>query len=186
MNDNIALLIIDMQNDVVKKLPPAPGIIHEIKEVLNRFRQLEKPVFHIRRSYRADGTDVELPRLKKFKTNGFTVVEGTIGAEIVDELIPKPDEYVIIKPRWSGFFQTSLNLLLNRLNIKTLVLTGVQTPNCVRTTAFDAIAYDYDTIVLKDCSAAMNDKVHESNLYDMVQIGIKIMSKQEFLKQFEE
>jgi nicotinamidase-related amidase len=185
MDNNIALLIIDMQNDVVKKLPPAPGIINDIREILHIFRQLEKPIFHIRRSYRADGTDVELPRLEKFKTKGFSVVEGTFGAEIVEELKPKAEEYVIIKPRWSGFFQTSLNLLLNRLNIKTLVLTGVQTPNCVRTTAYDAITYDYNTIVIKDCSAAMNEEIHRNNLYDMAQIGIKIMSKQEFLQEFD-
>ena len=80
MESNIALLIIDMQNDVVKKLPPAPGIIPGIQELLERFRANGNPVFHIRRSYRADGTDVELPRLEQFKEHGFKVVEGTDGA----------------------------------------------------------------------------------------------------------
>jgi nicotinamidase-related amidase len=187
MKENIALLIIDMQKDVVKKLPPAPGIIPSVKEVLKKFREMNNPVFHIRRSYRADGSDVELPRLEKFKESGFTVVEGTTGAEIVDELKPikNENEYVIIKPRWSGFCRTHLDLLLNRLGIKTVVLTGVQTPNCVRTTAYDAIAYDFDTIILKDCSAAMNDEIHENNLYDMEKIGIKILTKDEFFKEIE-
>jgi len=48
-----------------------------------------------------------------------------------------------------------------------------------------AIAYDYDTIVIKDCSAAMNEEIHENNLYDMAQIGIKIMLKKEFLQKLE-
>ena len=176
-----------MQNDVVSKLPPAPGIVPLIKEVLDNFRELKKPIFHIRRSYRVDGTDVELPRLEKFKSSGFTVVEGTTGAEIIDELKPikNESEYLIIKPRWSGFCRTHLDLLLNRLGIKTVVLTGVQTPNCVRTTAYDAIAYDFDTIILKDCSAAINDDVHQHNLYDMEQIGVKILLKDEFLKEIE-
>jgi nicotinamidase-related amidase len=185
MRPEIALLIIDMQNDVVSKLPPAPGIIPDILEVLKRFRDLGKPVFHIRRSYRSDGTDVELPRLEVFKEKGFKVVEGTPGAEIVNELAPNKEEYVIIKSRWSGFCKTNLDLLLNRLGVKTVVLTGVQTPNCVRTTAYDAIAFDFDTIILKDCSAAMKDSVHENNLNDMANIGIKIMIKDEFLEQFE-
>ena len=132
---------------------------------LEHFRTTGKPVFHIRRSYRTDGTDVELPRLEQFKQHGFKVVAGTPGAEIVDELKPKPDEYIIIKSRWSGFFKTSLDLLLIRLGIKTVVLTGVQTPNCVRTTAYDAISYDLDTIVVSDCSAALTSEIHQYNLF---------------------
>lgn len=185
MRPEIALLIIDMQNDVVAKLPPAPGIIPNIKEILKRFRDLDKPVFHIRRSYRSDGTDVELPRLEVFKEKGFRVVEGTPGAEIVDALAPRKEEYVIIKSRWSGFCRTNMDLLLNRLGVNTVVLAGVQTPNCVRTTAYDAIAYDFDTIILKDCSAANTKEIHEYNLNDMANIGIKIMMKDEFLKKFE-
>ena len=184
MESNIALLIIDMQNDVVKKLPPAPGIIPGIQELLERFRANGNPVFHIRRSYRADGTDVELPRLEQFKANGFKVVEGTDGVKIVDELSPKPEEYVIIKSRWSGFFRTSLDMLLNRLDVKTVVLTGVQTPNCVRTTAYDAISFDFETIVITDCSAAMTPEVHQYNLDDMEKIGIKLMKKEEFIEKF--
>ncbi len=180
----MALLIIDMQNDVVKKLPIAPEIIPGIKEILTKFREMNRPIFHIRRSYRADGTDVELPRLQKFKETGFNVVEGTRGAEIVEDLQPKSNEFIITKARWSGFFKTHLDLLLNRLNIKTLVITGVQTPNCVRTTAFDAISYDFDTIIIKDCSAAMTQDIHEHNLYDMAQIGIKIMTKEELFNNF--
>ena len=185
MRPEIALLIIDMQNDVVEKLPLAPGIIPGIQDVLTRFRAAGKPVIHIRRSYRADGTDVELPRLQIFKEKGFKVVEGTAGAEIVEQLSPTPNEYVIIKSRWSGFFKTNLDLILNRLGVKTVVITGVQTPNCVRTTAFDAISFDFDTIVLKDCSAAMTEEVHDYNLQDMANIGVKIMLKNEFLKEFD-
>jgi nicotinamidase-related amidase len=184
MASNMALLIIDMQNDVVNKLPPASGIIPGIWELLEHFRSSNLPVFHIRRSYRADGTDVELPRLEQFKEHGFKVVEGTPGAEIVDDLKPKENEYVIIKSRWSGFFRTSLDLLLNRLGIKTVVITGVQTPNCVRTTAYDAISYDFDTIIISDCSAAMNEEIHKYNLNDMEKIGIKIITKNEFLDKY--
>jgi len=184
MTSETALLIIDMQNDVVDKLTLARGIIPNILEVLEWFRTNSKPVFHIRRSYRSDGTDVELPRLETFKSKGFRVVEGTAGAEIVSELQPELSEYVIIKSRWSGFFKTTLDLLLNRLGVKTVILTGVQTPNCVRTTAYDAIAYDFETIVLKDCSAAMTPEIHEYNLNDMAGIGVKVMMRDEFLSNY--
>lgn len=182
MANDIALLIIDMQNDVVEKLPLSKEIIPRLAEVLEKFRMAGAPVFHIRRSYRADGTDVELPRLKQYEKTGFRVVAGTPGAEIIGELTPESKEYVIVKPRWSGFDHTPLELYLKRLGIKTVVLAGIQTPNCLRTTAFDAIAYDYETIVLKDASAAASPEVHEANLYDMEQIGVRIMMTDEFLR----
>jgi nicotinamidase-related amidase len=182
MPSEIALLIIDMQNDVVDKLPLSKKIIPGLKEVLEQFRSTKKPVFHIRRSYRADGTDVELPRLEQFKKSGFRVVEGTSGAEIIEELKPIPEEYVIIKNRWSGFYQSPLDMLLRRLQVKTVVITGIQTPNCVRTTAFDAIALDFDTILLKDCSAAASEDIHDYNCVDMANIGVKIMMRSEFMK----
>ena len=184
MLSNAALLIIDMQNDVMDKLPLSKEILPGIKEVLDKFRSAGKPVFHIRRSYRSDGTNVELPRLKQFKQNGFRIVEGTEGEKIVEELAPTPEEYVIIKPRWSGFDHTPLELLLKRLEVKTVVLTGIQTPNCVRTTAFDAVAYDYETIVIKDCSAAASPEIHEYNLSDMANIGVKIVEKSDILDEF--
>ena len=65
MAADMALLIIDMQNDVVEKLPLSREIIPGLTEVLEKFRTAGAPVFHIRRSYRADGTDVELPRLEQ-------------------------------------------------------------------------------------------------------------------------
>jgi nicotinamidase-related amidase len=149
-----------MQNDVVEKQPLFSEIIPNVREVLEKFRSESRPVFHI----------------------GFKVVEGTPGAEIVEPLKPIEGEYVIIKRRWSGFFQTELLLLLNRLNVKTVALTGVQTPNCVRTTAYDAIAYDFDTIIIKDCSAAATPEVHKHNLKDMENIGCRILMKEEFFK----
>ncbi|UCH89764.1 MAG: cysteine hydrolase [Thermoplasmata archaeon] len=182
MTSDIALLIIDMQNDVVEKMPLAPGIVPGIQEILERFRTASKPVFHIRRSYRADGTNVELPRLEEYKKSGFKVVEGTTGAEIIEALKPQENEYVVIKPRWSAFFQTPLQMLLTRLGIKTVVLTGVQTPNCVRTTAYDAIALDFETIIIKDCGTAATEEIHEYNLNDMENIGCRIMMKDDFLK----
>jgi nicotinamidase-related amidase len=183
MSQNTALLIIDMQNDVVDKFPAATAIIPDIADVLEQFRSKKYPVFHIRRSYRADGTDVELPRWEQYRKTGVKVVEGTPGADIVDQLKPLDGEYVIIKSRWSGFAHTNLQLLLIRLGIKTVVLTGVQTPNCIRTTAYDAIAFDFETIILKDCSAAETPEIHQYNLDDMEKIGVKILLKEEYLGQ---
>jgi hypothetical protein len=136
--DNMALLIIDMQNDFV--LPGAPvhvagaeASIPAIQRILQAFRADNRPVFHITREYRPDGTDVEMMRRKDFLKHQPFVVPGTKGWEIVDQLSPLPGEYRVIKNRFSAFMFTELDLMLRRLGISHLVVTGTQLPNCVRT-----------------------------------------------------
>jgi nicotinamidase-related amidase len=58
----------------------------------------------------------------------------------------QPGDHYIAKKRWSAFFQTHLDLLLRRLGVVNVVLAGVQTPNCIRGTAYDAIALDYPNV----------------------------------------
>ena len=179
-----ALLIIDMQNDVVEKMVTSGReVIPKIKRVLELFRKFKKPVIHIARVHRPDGVDVEKFRKKIFSEKPF-LVKGTNGAEIVDELSPAKNEYIIEKQRFSGFFQTELQILLNNLGVDTLVVTGIQTPNCVRATVIDAIGYDYDVIVLKDATNAKTKEIHEANLLDMENMGVKIMTVDELMINF--
>ncbi len=180
-----ALLIIDMQNDFVLEGAPlsvAQGrtVIPKILEVLTQFRNEGRPVFHVLRIHRRDGSDVEIIRQDLFKRQPFAV-EGTHGAQVVDELAPAPGEYIIPKIRMSAFIGTELDLMLRNLGITRLVITGIQTPNCIRTTVFDAIAYNYPVTLIEDAVGARNDVVHKANVQDMANIGVRIMKTREFL-----
>ena len=126
--------------------------------------------------------DVEITRYDKFVQVGGALIEGTKGGEIVDELKPIEGEYLICKRRWSAFFQTELDNLLKRLGVDQVVVTGVQTPNCIRGTVWDANSLDYEVIVLTDGTGASSPEVHEANLNDMKNIGIKLMTVEEFIK----
>lgn len=53
-----------------------------------------------------------------------------------------------------------------------MVLCGVQTPNCIRQTAFDAIGYDYGVTVLSDATASASQEIQDSNLRDMRNVGV--------------
>lgn len=170
-----ALLIIDMQNDFVRsgspmKMPGADPIITNVRKVLDIFRNLGYPVFHVVRVHRSDGSDVEIFRREIFQSVPFAV-EGTEGAEIIEELRPVNGEYIIRKNRMSAFMNTDLDLLLRSIGIKTVVITGIQTPNCIRTTVFDAAALGYHTVLVDDAVAARNSAIHEANLFDMSNIG---------------
>ncbi|MFH2028045.1 MAG: isochorismatase family cysteine hydrolase [Nanoarchaeota archaeon] len=174
-----ALLLIDMQNDFVLEdasfaVKGAKSIIQNTKKILATFRKHDLPIFHIVRAHKADGSDVEITRREKFKKTPYTV-ENTDGAEIIHELRPKEDEYIIIKKRMSGFINTDLEKRLRSSGVDKVVITGVQTPNCIRATAFDAIAYDYETYLVEDAVAANTQEIHDANILDMKNIGIKMI-----------
>lgn len=176
-----ALLIIDMQNDFV--LPDAPlcvagarASISAIRQVLTHFRREHLPVFHITREYRPDGSDVERMRQTSFLTEQSFVLPGTSGCEIIPELAPLPDEYRIIKNRFSGFMFTELDLLLRRRGINHLVVTGTQLPNCVRATVFDAVCLDYEVTLITDGTSAQTEAIAAANIHDIAAIGVHCMT----------
>lgn len=182
-----AFMIIDMQKDFC--LPGAPfevtgamNIVSYIKGALDACRINKVPIIHAFRYYRADGSDVELTRYEEFIKVGGGCVQGTKGAEIIDELKPMEREYLITKQRWSAFLQTELDCLLKRLGVEQIVVTGVQTPNCIRATVWDANSLDYEVIVLTDGTCAKSAEIHNANLIDMKNIGIKLMMTDEFIK----
>jgi len=180
-----ALLIIDMQNEFVEDgallcVARAKAIIPKIQDVLWYFRSKNLPIFHILRVHRSDGADVEITRQALFKDHPFAVA-GSHGAQEVEELTSLPGEYVIEKTRMSAFIGTELDLMLRNLGVDGLIVTGVQTPNCIRTTVFDAMAYNYPVILVDDATGAQSDEIHQANVRDMANIGIRIMNAEEVI-----
>lgn len=185
--DTAALLIIDMQNDFVQPeysscVAGAKATVPNIARVLEWFRKKQLPIFHVVREYREDGSDIEQFRYKKFMENQKYVVPGTYGCEIVEELKPNKGEYRIVKNRFSGFMNTELDLILRRLNVHDLVITGTQYPNCIRATAFDAVALGYQVTILTDATSAANEEIAKANIVDMRNIGIRCIESNELLK----
>lgn len=178
-----ALLIIDMQNDFVvdgKQLnvAGARAIIPKIQAVLAEFRKRSLPVFHVLRVHRPDGSDVEITRQELFAGSPFAV-EGTRGAAVIDELFPEKGEYVLTKTRMSAFIGTELDLMLRTLGVSTLFVCGIQTPNCIRTTVFDGIAYNYPVVLIDDATGASSEEVHRANVRDMQNIGVRVVKTAE-------
>ncbi|MGC9195701.1 MAG: cysteine hydrolase family protein [Syntrophobacteraceae bacterium] len=175
-----ALLIIHMQNDAMDMVPAGRSIVSAIRRVLNGYRSLGLPVIHKRRVHRANGMDVEKFRIERFRKNPFLVDE-TTGSAILEELKPLEGEIVVKGSRFSAFFRTDLETILRRLGTATIVICGVQTPNCIRATVTDAIACDYSVVLLRDATAAQTPEIHEANLLDMANIGVRILTVDEFL-----
>jgi nicotinamidase-related amidase len=184
--DTYVLLVIDMQNDFV--LPGAVACVsgaHQaipaIQEALALFRQEKWPVFFAVREHRRDGSDVERFRRRQFLEKTYAL-PGTPGCEIVPQLQPLASEYRIVKRRFSAFMNTELDLLLRRLKVNHIVVCGTRYPTCVRTTVFDAVAYDYEVTVLTDATSARTRGVARANLRDMKEIGVHCLTVTEFKK----
>lgn len=97
----------------------------------------------------------------------------TAGCELVGGLVPRGGEHVVSKKRFSAFWGTHLASLLRRLGATHVVLTGVQTPNCIRATAYDAIAEDFaDVSVISDATASATDAIQSANLADLRAVGV--------------
>ena len=185
--ERTALLVIDMQNGFLHPSSPlfidgAPATVPACAGVIDCCREHAIPVIFITRRYHADGSNVERPRLEAWRRGGKPLSPGC-PPELSDELPPEFGEadYHIVKPRYSAFFATELDLLLRRLAIRRLVLIGTTTPNCIRTTCYDAISLDYDVVVLKDCTSSKTEEIQRSNLRDMKNIGATILNSSEWM-----
>jgi nicotinamidase-related amidase len=87
--------------------------------------------------------------------------------EIVPELVPAPDDIVLVKPKPSAFFGTQLHAVLNALRADTLVITGMTTSGCVRATVNDAFMLNYPVFVPLECVADRSQLSHQVELFDM-------------------
>lgn len=183
-----ALILIDMENGFVEPegghcIRFAQSTVPACARAIEAAREKGIPVFFVKRIYRADGSDVELTRYAAWKAGGRACAPASTGpnsAQAPEALRPRPGDYTIIKPRWSAFFQTELDLILRRLDIRTVILAGTTTPNCVRTTCYDAIALEYNTVVLTDCCSSQTEEIQRVNLEDMGRAGAILMDSAAF------
>lgn len=183
-----ALLMIDMQNGFLD--PASPLCIRDAKATvpacataIAAFRACGEPVIFVNRVYREDGSDVEKPRAAMWQAGGKPLTPGSTGPLSVEnppEFHRTPADFTIIKPRFSAFFQTPLDLLLRRLGVGTVVLAGTTTPNCIRTTCYDAISLDYAVAVLSDCCSSNSEDIQRANLFDMTQVGAEVVTLDAF------
>lgn len=97
--------------------------------------------------------------------------DGVRGEPLVEQLQPRDDDYYVLKPRHSAFFETPLHHLLDRLGARTLALAGFATEQCVLLTAADAYMRGYGLYVPRDASASETDEAHRQALAWMARVA---------------
>jgi len=90
------------------------------------------------------------------------------GKDFVEMLLPDEDaDYFVLKPKHSGFYSTTLHLLVTHLNAKNLILTGIAGNNCVLFTANDAYMRDFKIFIPSDCVVSNTEEENHHALKQM-------------------
>jgi ureidoacrylate peracid hydrolase len=159
-----AVLVVDMLNEFLeeggKMVLPGGHILYEpIQRLLDSARSTGMQVFWLNQTLPPDDT--------LFRKRVPHCIKGSWGAQVVDALKVESEDIIIPKRRYSGFFQTDLDLNLREHKIETVVVTGVVTNICVRSTIHDAFFLGYEVIVPEECVAATSPRQQEATLYDI-------------------
>ena len=165
--ESTAILVVDMLNDFLKPggkmvLDTGKVIVEPSSRLLERARNNRIPIVYVNDSHRPG-----LRQDREFRKRAEHCIEGTWGSEVIRELKPIEGDFVVKKRRFSGFYETDLDLTLKDLEIDTVVIIGVVTNICVRSTVHDAFFRGYKVIIPRDCVMATGEREQESSLYDI-------------------
>jgi ureidoacrylate peracid hydrolase len=172
-----AVIVVDMENDFAAKggmfdragldISGAQKAIAPTARVLAAARQAGSKIIYLKMGYHQDLSDLgetdSVNRTRHLKLGvgqkiqapdgreSRVLIRDTWDTDIVPELKPQPNDIVIYKTRFSGFYKTDLDAMLKKFGIKYLIVTGVTTSICVESTVRDAMFRDYLCVLLHDC-----------------------------------
>ena len=177
-----ALIVVDMQNDFLHengafgqlaRARPERNIdmaflrstIPNAAKLIAAFRRAGRPVVFIAHVLKADYSDAAFPywRGTMMKTTSF-LVEGSWGAQVVDDLAPRKEEHLVAKKGFGGFSNTPLDTILRNYDVNTCVVCGVTTCVCVSTTVRGGVEHNYRQIVVSDAVAEVSREAHAAEL----------------------
>lgn len=175
-----ALLVVDMQNDFchangafarrgIRLAPAVDGVVSNLRALVAAAHDTGTPVIF---ACMENGPWTDSPAwLDRVKVGPSaqelpTCAAGSWGVGFYG-IAPAPQDRVIIKHRYSAFVDTSLEVCLRALEIRTLIVTGVVTNVCVESTARDAFMRDYWTITVSDCCAGNTQAEHDAALHNL-------------------
>jgi nicotinamidase-related amidase len=161
-----------------------------MQKLVRAFRDCARPIVHVVRLYRKDGSNADLCRREWLEQGAEILLPGTTGAELAPGLLPAEAagldaelllrgerqqvsdlEVVLYKPRWGAFFRTSLEQHLHALGVTTIALCGCNFPNCPRTTLYEASERDFRLVLVTDALSGL----YERGAREMEAIGVRLI-----------
>jgi nicotinamidase-related amidase len=165
---NVALVLIDVINDMefesgAALLENALPAAKRLSLLRRRAKDSGVPVIYVNDNFGKWRSDFR-------QQLGHVLEEGVRGEPVAKLLLPEKQDYFVLKAKHSGFYHSQLDLLIDYLQVKTLVMAGFATDMCVLFTASDAFMRDLEIIVPRDCSAAASKEHHERALEHMSRV----------------
>lgn len=165
--DRAAVIVVDMINEFCKPggkmvLPGYEALVAPQRALVEAARAAGAPVIWVHDAHRP-GMRHEREWAKRTEHG----LENSWATEIIEDLGARSDEIHVIKRRYSAFFQTDLDLTLKDMQVDQLVICGVVTNICVRSTVHDAFFHGYEVVVPADACAATGPREQDSSLYDI-------------------
>ncbi len=166
--DKSALLVIDMQRFFLDPSSPTftcggIAILPGLKRLITAFRQAGRPVIYTKHVHHPGLLDAGI---MEWWWEGMCI-EGSPDSEIHDDITPLPGEKVILKHRYSAFYNTDLETVLRCLKIEDIVISGIMTNMCCESTARDAYYRDYRVFFLADGTGSINEEMHFASLLNL-------------------
>ena len=163
-----ALLLIDVINDFEfeggdKLLTQALPVGRNIARLKEHAKKLKIPAIYVNDNFGRWQSDFR-------KIVSHCRRDDIRGKPFVELLLPDDDDYFVLKPKHSGFYSTSLDLLLSHLTARNLILTGIAGNNCVLFTANDAYMRDFKLFVPSDCVVSNEERDNEYALRQMKEV----------------
>jgi ureidoacrylate peracid hydrolase len=197
-----ALIIIDMQNDFLHRdgnfshiarehpeysidMPFLLGTIPNVKRLADAFRKAGRPVVYLAHVLKPDYSDAAFPYwrvgIEPGSGNRTHCVEGTWGAQIIDDLKPQEGEHLVIKKGFGGFSNTPLDTVLRNMGVTTCVVSGVTTCVCVSSTIRGGVEHNYRMILVGDAVAEVDRTTHEAELKTMARLFADVKTADEVM-----
>ena len=173
---NTGLLFFDMLNvyyhgaSEEKKKTMKPVVDNAVR-LMNAARQINMPIFYAMANHRKDGesrsqivTDTDM-RLRPWPNGDCQptvhgATEGSWEQKVIDEIAPRPEDYIIPKFRWSTFHETYFDLALRSRDIDSIIISGGAVDVGVASTVYSARDHDYNIIIVRDaCSNSHDDSL---------------------------
>ncbi|HEX8502677.1 MAG TPA: isochorismatase family cysteine hydrolase [Pyrinomonadaceae bacterium] len=165
---NVALLLIDVINDLefesgAELLRHALPMAERLAALKRRAKEAGVPAVYVNDNFGKWQSDFN-------KILEHCLKEDVRGRPLAELLRPEEDDYFVLKPKHSGFFSTTLDILLDYLEARTLVLTGLTGDICVLFTAHDAYMRDFDLVIPSDCVASSDPSENDYTLRKMADL----------------
>jgi nicotinamidase-related amidase len=104
------------------------------------------------------------------------------GGQFVRPLLPDSEDYFVLKPMHSAFYMTPLEVLLQHLQVETLILTGLTSNSCITVTAHDANMRGFDIYIPSDCSCSRSAEEHSQALAQLQAMAAANIKRSTVLK----